>query len=126
MLHYPLGLRPSKSTLCDLAGQLCGRVTLALSNNMTRVFKEIASFYRLLLPPVYEAVLAHHNVPDEFIMRVVVCEQKLAPNGFSKTSIVYILASPITAIINSRPVRESDVPPSWKQTEMLPIPKPHM
>ena len=81
------------------------------------------AYYRLLLPLVNEAVLAHHNVPDEFIMRVVDCEQKLAPNGFSKTSRFYIITSPITAIINS-PVRERYVPPSWKQTETLAIPKP--
>ena len=67
MLHYPIGLPPSKSPLCDLAGQLCGRDTLALANNMN--FKEIASYYRLLLLRlVHEAVLAHHNVPDEFVM----------------------------------------------------------
>ena len=72
-----MGLRPSKSPLYDLAGQLCGRDTLALANNMNRVFKEIASYYRRLLRLVHEAVLAHHNVPDEFVMRVVDCEQKL-------------------------------------------------
>ena len=34
----------------------------------------------------------------------------------------YIIASPIAAIYNSS-VRQSYVPPSWKQTEILPIPK---
>ena len=34
----------------------------------------------------------------------------------------YILASPITAIYNSS-VRQNYVPPSWKQAEILPIPK---
>ena len=34
----------------------------------------------------------------------------------------YILAAPIAAIYNSS-VRQSYVPPSWKQVEILPIPK---
>ena len=97
----------------------------SIANNFNRVFKEIASYYRLLLPLLSEAVPAHHNVPDEGITSVVDCEQKLSPTGLSKTSSFYIITSPITAISNS-PVRKDDVPPPWKQTEIFPIPKPPM
>ena len=38
-----IGLQPSKSHLCDLADQLCGGDTLALANNINRVFKEVTS-----------------------------------------------------------------------------------
>ena len=84
------------------------------------------------LPPA--AASADHDVPDEFIISVTDCEQKLSklsvhkamgpdniPNWILK-DFSYILASPIAAIYNSS-VRQSYVPPSWKQAEILPIPK---
>ena len=40
----------------------------------------------------------------------------------SRTGFSYILAAPIAAIFNSS-VRQNYVPPSWKQAEILPIPK---
>ena len=43
------------------------------------------------------------------------------PNWILK-DVSYILAAPIAAIFNSS-VRQSYVPPSWKQAEILPIPK---
>ena len=126
-----IGLQPSKSHLCDLADQLCGGDTLALANNINRVFKEVT--YDLQpLPPA--AASADHDVPDEFIISVTDCEQKLSklsvhkamgpdniPNWILK-DFSYILASPIAAIYNSS-VRKSYVPPSWKQAEILPIPE---
>ena len=59
-----IGLQPSKSHLCDLADQLCGGDTLALANNINMVYKEVTSDL--------------HDVPDEFIIRVTDCEQKLS------------------------------------------------
>ena len=44
------------------------------------------------------------------------------PNWILTDVFSYILASPIAAIYNSS-VRQSYVPPSWKQVEILPIPK---
>ena len=123
-----IGLQPPKSHLCDLADQLCGGDTLALANNINRVFKEVTSDLQPL-PPA--AASADHDVPDEFIISVTDCEQKLSklsvhkamgadniPNWILK-DFSYILASPIAAIYNSS-VRQSYVPPSWKQAEILP------
>ena len=105
-----IGLQPSKSHLCDLADQLCGGDTLALANNINRVFKEVTSDLQPL-PPA--AASADHDVPDEFIISVTDCEQKLSklsvhkamgpdniPNWILK-DFSYILASPIAAIYNS-------------------------
>ena len=126
-----IGLQPSKSHLCNLADQLCDGDTLALANNINRVFKEVTSDLQPL-PPA--AASADHDVPDEFIISVTDCEQKLSklsvhkamrpdniPNWILK-DFSYILASPIAVIYNSS-VRQSYVPPSWKQAEILPIPK---
>ena len=126
-----IGLQPSKSHLCDLADQLCGGDTLALANNINMVFKEVTSDLQPLLPA---AASVDHDVPDEFIISVTECEQKLSklcvhkamgpdniPNWILK-DFSYIIASPIAAIYNSS-VRQSYVPPSWKQAEILPIPK---
>ena len=87
--------------------------------------------YSGLLPA---AAPACHDVPDEFIISVTDCEQKLSrlcvhkamgpdniPNWILK-DFSYIFAAPIAAIYNSF-VRQSYVPPSWKQAEILPIPK---
>ena len=131
-----IGLQPSKSHLCDLVGQLCGRDTLALANNMNMVFKEFTSDLQPLLPA---AASADNDVPDEFIISVTDCEQKLSivsklcvhkalgpdniPNWTLK-DFYYIIASPIAAIYNSS-VRQSFVPPSLKQAEILLIPKSH-
>ena len=95
------------------------------------VFKEVTSDLQPLLPA---AASADHDVTDEFIISVTDCEQKLAklsvhkamgpdniPNWILK-DFSYIRASPIAAIYNSS-VRQSYVPPSWKQAEILPIPK---
>ena len=128
-----IGLQPSKSHLCDLADQLCGGDTLALANNINRVFKEVTSDLQPL-PPAAAAASADHDVPDELIISVTDCEQKLSklsvhkamgpeniPNWILK-DFSYILASPIAAIYNSS-VRQSYVPPSWKQADIRPIPK---
>ena len=77
---------------------------------------------------------ADHDVPDEFIISGTDCEQKLSklcvhkamgpdniPNWILK-DFSYIVAAPIAAIYNSS-MRQSYVPPSWKQAEILPIPK---
>ena len=119
-----------KSHLCDLAEQLCDRDTLALVNNINMVFKEVSADLQPLLP----AAPADHDVPDEFIISVTDCEQKLSklcvhkamgpdniPNWILK-DFSYILSAPIAAIYNSS-VRQSYVPPLWKQAEILPIPK---
>ena len=95
------------------------------------VFKEVTSDLQPLLPA---AASVDHDVPDEFIISVTDCEQKLSklcvhkamgpdniPNWILK-DFSYIIASPIAAIYNSS-VRQSYVPPSWKQAEILPIPK---
>ena len=109
-----IGLQPSKSHVCDLADQLCGGDTLALANNSNVVFKEVTSDLQPLLPV---AASVDHDVPDEFIISVTDCEQKLSklcvhkamgsdniPNWILK-DFSYILASPIAAIYNSsRPV----------------------
>ena len=126
-----IGLQPSKSHLCDLADQLCGGDTLALANDINMVFKEVTSDLQPLLPA---AASVDHDVPDEFIISVTDCERKLSklcvhkamgpdniPNWILK-DFSYIIASPIAAIYNSS-VRQSYVPPSWKQAEILPIPK---
>ena len=126
-----IGLQPSKSHLCDLAEQLCDGDTLALANNINMVFKEVSADLQPLLPA---AAPADHDVPDEFIISVTDCEQKLSklcvhkamgpdniPNCILK-DFSYILAAPIAAIYNSS-VRQSYVPPSWKQADILPIPK---
>ena len=126
-----IGLQPSKSHLCDLAEQLCDGDTLALANNINMVFKEVSADLQPLLPA---AAPADHDVPDEFIISVTDCEQKLSkicvhkamgpdniPNWILK-DFSYILTAPIAAIYNSS-VRQSYVPPSWKQAEILPIPK---
>ena len=110
---------------------ICGGDTLALANNINRVFKEVTSDLQPL-PPA--AASADHDVPDECIISVTDCEQKLSklsvhkamgpdniPNWILK-DFSYILASPIAATYNSS-VRQSYVPPSWKQAEILPIPK---
>ena len=124
--------QPSKSHLCDLAEQLCDGDTLALANNIKMVFKEVTSAdVQPLLPT---AAPADHDVPDEFIISVTDGKQKLSklcvhkamgpdniPNWILK-DFSYILAAPIAAIYNSS-VRQSYVPPSWKQAEILPIPK---
>ena len=73
-------------------------------------------------------------MPDEFITSATDCEQKLSklcvhkamgpdniPNWIIKY-FSYILAAPIAAIYNSSLI-QSYVPPSWKQAEILPIPK---
>ena len=124
-----IGLQQSKSHLCDLAEQLCDGDTLALANNM--VFKEVSADLQPLLPA---AAPADHDVPDEFIISDTDCEQKLSklcvhkamgpdniPNWILK-EFSYILAAPIAAFYNSS-VRQSYVPPSWKQADILPIPK---
>ena len=126
-----IGLQPSKSHLCDLAEQLCDGHTLALANNTNIVFKEVSADLHPLLPA---AAPADHDVPDEFIISVTDCEQKLSklcvhkavgpdniPNWILK-DFSYILAAPIAAIYNSS-VSQIYVPPSWKQAEILPIPK---
>ena len=123
-----IGLQPSKS---HLAEQLCDGDTLALANNMNMVFKEVSADLQPLLPA---KAPADHDVPDEFIISVTDCEQKLSklcvpnamgpdntPNWILKDS-SYILAAPIAAIYSTS-VRQSYVPPSWKQAEILPIPK---
>ena len=68
------------------------------------------------------------------IISVTYCEQKLSKLCVHKAmgpdnirnwilkDFSYILAAPIAAIYNSS-VRQSYVPPSWKQAEILPIPK---
>ena len=125
-----LGLQPSKSHLSDLADQLCGGDTLALANNINRVFKEVTSDLQPL-PPA--AASADHDVPDECIINVTDCEQKLYKLCVHKAmgpynipnwilTYFYIIASPIAAIYISS-VRQSYMPPSWKQAEILPIPK---
>ena len=96
-----VGLQPCKSHLSDLADQLCGGDTLALANNINRVFKEVTSDLQPL-PPA--AASADHDVPDEFIISVTDCEQKLSKlsvhnamglilsrTGFSKTSPTFSL-----------------------------------
>ena len=126
-----IGLQPSKSHLCDLAEQLCDGDTLALANNINMVFKEVSADLQPLLPAAAPADL---DVPDEFIISVTDCEQKLSklcvhkamgpdniPNWILK-DFSYILAAPIAAIYNSS-VRQSYVPPSRKQAEILPISK---
>ena len=70
-----IGLIPSKSHLCDLADQLCGGDTLALANDINMVFKEVMSDLQPLLPA---AASADHDVPDELIISVTDCEQKLS------------------------------------------------
>ena len=105
-----IGIQPSKSHLCDLADQLCGGDTLALANNINMVFNEVTSDLQPLLPT---AASVDHDVPDEFIISVTDCEQKLSklcvhkamgpdniPNWII-TDLSYILASPIAAIYNS-------------------------
>ena len=105
-----IGLQPSKSHVCDMADQLCGGDTLALANNINTVFKEVTSDIQPLLPA---AASVDHDVPDEFIISVTDCEQKLAktcvhkatgpdniPNWILK-DFSYILASPIASIYNS-------------------------
>ena len=95
------------------------------------VFKGVSADLQPLLPA---AAPADHDVPDEFIISVTDCEQKLSklcvhkamgpdyiPNWILK-EFSYILAAPIAAIYNSS-VRQSYVPPSWKQADILPIPK---
>ena len=126
-----IGLQPSKSHLCDLAEQLCDGDTLALANNINMVFKEVSADLQPLLPA---AAPADHDVPDECIISVTDCEQKLSklsvhkamgpdniPNWILK-DFSYIIAAPIAAIYNSS-VKQSHVPPSWKQADILPIPK---
>ena len=98
---------------------------------MNMVFKEVTSDLQPLLPA---AAPADHDVPDEFIISVTDCEQKLSklslhkcmgpdniPNWIIK-DFSYILASPIAVMHNSS-VRQRYVPLSWKQAEILPIPK---
>ena len=105
-----IGIQPSKSHLCDLADQLRGGDTLALANTTNIVFKEVTSDLQPLLPA---AASVYHDVPDEFIISVTVCEHKLSklcvhkamgpdniPNWII-TDLSYILASPIAAIYNS-------------------------
>ena len=103
------------------------------SSRFLRFFVRSVPFFRwLMLTPMHNA--ADHDVPDECIISVTYCEQKLSklsvhkamgpdniPNWILK-DFSYILASPIAAIYNSS-VRQSYVPPSWKQAEILPIPK---
>ena len=126
-----IGLQPSKSHLCDLAEQLCDGDTLALANYINMVFIEVSADLQPLLPA---AAPADHDVPDEFIISLTDCEQKLSklcvhkamgpdniPNWILK-DFSYILAAPIAAIYNSS-VRQIYVPPSWKQADILPIPK---
>ena len=73
-------------------------------------------------------------MPDEFKISVEDCEQKLSkqclhnamwpdniPNRITN-DLSYTIASLIAAVYNSS-VRQSYVPPSWKQAEILPIPK---
>ena len=78
-----IGLQPSKSHLCDLADQLCGGDTLALANNINRVFKEVTSD---LQPLPRAAGSADHEVPDECVISGIDCEQKL-----TKMFICYVL-----------------------------------
>ena len=68
-----IGLQPSKSHLCHLAEQLCDGDTLALANNM--VFQEVSADLQPLLPA---AAPADHDMPEEFIISVTDCEQKLS------------------------------------------------
>ena len=104
---------------------------LALADNINMVFKQVTSHLQPLLPA---AASADHGVPDEFIISVTDCQQKLSklcvhtamgpddtPNWIIKDS-SYFLASPIAAIYHSS-VRQSYMPPSWKQSEILHIPK---
>ena len=70
-----IGLQPSKSHLCDLADQLCGWDTLALANDINMVFKEVTSDLQPMLPA---AASVDHDVPDEFIISVTECEQRLS------------------------------------------------
>ena len=86
-----------------------------------------------LQPLLPAAAAAGHDVPDEFIISVTDCEQKLSKLGVHKAmgpdnipnwilkDFSYILAAPIASIYSS--VRQSYVPPSWKQADILPIPK---
>ena len=96
-----IGLQPSNSHLCDLADQLCGGDTLSLANDINMVFKEVTSDLQPLLPA---AASVDHDVPDEFIISVTDCEQKLSKlcvhkamgpdnirTGFSKTSPTFSL-----------------------------------
>ena len=114
-----------------MAEQLCNWDKLALANNINMVFKEVSADLQPLLPA---AAPADHDVPDEFIISVTDCEQKLSklcvhkamgpdniPNWILK-DFSYILAAAIAATYNSS-VRQRYVPPSWKQAEILPIPK---
>ena len=96
------------------------------------LYRYSSGTWRLPQPLRPAAAPADHDVPDEFIISVIDCEQKLSklcvhkamgpdniPNWILK-DFSYILAAPIAAIFNSS-VRQSYVPPSWKQAEILPI-----
>ena len=98
------------SHLCDLAEQLCDGDTLVLANNINMVFKEVSADLQPLLPA---AAPADHDVPDEFIISVTDCEQKLSklcvhkamgpdniPNWILK-DFSYILAAPIDLLWTS-------------------------
>ena len=113
-----------------MADQLCGGDTLGLANNISMAFKEVTSDLQPLLPAT---VSPDHDVPDEFMISVTECEQKLSklcvykammPDSIPKSILKdfsYIIASPIAAIYNSS-VRQSYVPPLWKQADFFPIP----
>ena len=75
------------------------------SQNINMVFKEVSADLQPLLP-------------DEFIISVTDCEQKLSKLCVHKT----MGPDTIAAIYNSS-VRQSYVPPSWKQADILPIPQ---
>ena len=96
------------------------------------VFIKVTSDLKPLLPkPLLPAVAPpDHDVQDEFIISVTDCEKKLSMICVHKAmgpdkilnrifkDFSYILASHIAAIYNSS-VGQSDVPPSWKQSEIL-------
>ena len=68
------------------------RSPLYLSLSLSPIYLSLSHFsLSLSLPRVHEAVLAHHNVPDDFVISVVNCEEKLSPTGFSKTSSAFSL-----------------------------------
>ena len=95
----------------DVAEQLCGGDTLALANNINMMFKEVSAD---LQPLLHAASPAHHDEPDEFIISVTDCDQKLSKLCEHKAmgpdhipiwilkDFSYILAAPIAAICNNR------------------------
>ena len=125
----PRSATASKSHLYDLAEQLCDGDTLALANNIRYSKKSPLTYNRYYQLQLQLTTMCQTNLS----LGVTDCEQKLSklcvhkamgpdniPNWILKD--FYILAAPIAAIFNSS-VRQSYVPPSWKQAEILPIPK---